>query len=207
MAGIIPNVGDTGLYGVNTPYNLTPNLSYTCIAIRAFVDLVNAGIDVYSTFYSPIGISMDTYTSDNQYGTVIVVLQGSDGSIVYIPSSYIVATPDQSGVLYRSIVLAMPLGLLPDGFDLSNVITSVNGLIQSMVGVTVTAQVVVTPLTETVTQAQATAIEAGRIGQINNQTSDYALYQQEKAANALLQSRLDAATALLVKAGLVQTQS
>jgi len=180
-------------------------MTYTCIAIRSFTDLANAGIDVYNTFYQPVGLDLTTFNTDSQNGVPIVALAGSDSNIVYIPGSYITGTPDQSGVIYQNVVLAVPLGLLPKGLDTSNLITSINGVVQSMIGVTANATAVITPLSETVTQAAAATIEAGRQGQITNASSDHAMYLQQVALNAQLQAQLTALTQLALANGLIAT--
>jgi hypothetical protein len=135
---INPNLGAAGLWTLNAPFNaaLQANVSYKCMAIRKLSDIIAAGGDPFSTYYSPLGLSQTQYQADVAANASIVSLQASGGTWVYVPNTYIAQMPNPNNITYRSIVLGALLGPLPDSLDLTYVKSQVVNAVQDAIGVT-----------------------------------------------------------------------
>lgn len=188
---IEPPVGATGLYTLSGPWatDLIPNLSYECKAIRRLADFVHLGIDPYTTFYKPKQIPETTYQTDFQNNVCIVTLVSTTGQWLYVPTSYITGFPNMNGIPYTAVVLAAPIGAVPNYLDLTPVKSKIAAVIQDYLGlVGVQVQSVVVSPQKNLVQADHNAIEAARQANIRTTQTDYAKYLQEKArADALAQ--------------------
>jgi hypothetical protein len=138
MASVLnPNIGAKGVWTLNAPFNaaVQANVSYTCMAIRKLSDIIAAGGDPFTTYYSPNQLTQAQYQADVQAGASIVSLQASGSSWLYVPNTYIAQMPNPNNIPYRSIVLGAMLGPLPDNYDLSYVKSQVALAIKDAVGI------------------------------------------------------------------------
>lgn len=128
---LLPDIGSSGLYELALPFStrLIPNTQYVCRAIRKLNEIIAKGIDPYQEYYAPNGLSTPDYETDLNNGVCIVALQAGSGTWVYVPSSYILKFPNTNGVRYTVTALAVSLGAIPDGYNL----TPLQGLIDSTV--------------------------------------------------------------------------
>lgn len=185
MAFKTPPLHAKGFYTVASPFQVVANTLYECMAIRAFPDLVDLGVDIFNTYYNPLGLTQQNFEDDQKAGANIITLIADSQPVIYIPDSYILSYPDMSNVAYSNIILSLDLGVVPDTLDLTFLQNQLSGVASDVVGVTPTVTVHVGMSTGAVTQEQADAMEAARQATITNRTSD-------RAKVIELQNQLDA---------------
>lgn len=206
MAKMTPPLHAQGRYVTKSPWELPGTLIYECIAIRSFDDIYKLGIDVYEVYYVPMGlINSPTFSfSDEKAAKAnIITLRGSDGSIIYIPDTYILSFPNAGTVKYQHVVLSASIGALPEYLDLTAIHREVENLIAGKLGTTVTVKEMVVPTTDQPSNENHEILEAARLGSVTSYENDYTRLKKEEAKNALLQAKLNALTAVLRSNGLM----
>ena len=201
-----PPLNTTGRYITKSPWELPATLIYECIAIRSFDDIYKLGIDVYDTYYVPMGlINSPTFTFSEEKAAKanIITLRGSDGSIIYIPDTYILSFPNAGTVKYHHVILSVSVGALPEYLDLSSLHREIENLASGKIGTTVSVKEMVAPTTDQPTTENHEILEAARVGSITSYENDYTRVKKEEAKSALLQSKIDAMTAILKANGLM----
>jgi hypothetical protein len=210
-----PRIGDSGLFTLLAPWTTTVNLTYTVIGVRTFTDLYNNGQDVQSSIYVPMGLTDGvvvgtppitfSFAVEAALNPKIITLQGSDGSTIYVPDTFISAYPDISTVPYSLIVLSLALSAVPDTLDLTAVKLAVSNAVSSTLGLVPVVNENRMPSHSQPTEAQAVTMEAGRLAAI---TVTHTLGSQLLAAqqaNALLQDTIDTLVNILRVNGLLPT--
>lgn len=208
MANMTPPLHAQGRYVTKSPWELPGTLIYECIAIRTFEDVYKLGIDVYDTYYVPMGlVNSPTFNfSDEKTAKAnIITLRGSDGSIVYIPDTYILSYPNAGTVKYQHVVLSVSLGAMPEYLDLAPLSRAIENMVSGRVGATVTVKEVVAPTNDQPTKENHEILEAARLGSITMYENDYTRLKKEEAKSALLQSKLTSALAILRANNLLPT--
>lgn len=193
MANILPALGSYGLFELDEPFNnaLTPDVSYTCVALRQLDDIVRAGGNPKSSHYDPKGIPDAKYALDAAAGVCIVSLQDPSGAIVHVPSSYILKFPDSSGVPYTAMLLSLELGPIPDSLDLSWLSQRAKDLIRETIGITsVTAHAVAISNTILVNRDTHLGYEAARRLNITENQTDLAKYLKASTDLQAAQQRI-----------------
>lgn len=177
---LIPPVNVSGMYTLANPFNqdVVPNTPYTCIAVRKFADIIKKGEVPYDLYYAPKGLSAQQYQTDVNAGECIVTLRSAAGQFIYVPTSYILSYPNQSGVRYTGIALAVELGPIPDSADLSAVKTRITNVVRDTFGITPGIQQVAYTDTVLKSAADHAAIEAARVANITDNMTDYAKWKQ-----------------------------
>lgn len=176
----IPQIGMQGIYTLLTPFDtlLLPKVAYRCAAVRRLEDIVAAGGDPQADYYTARGLDTATYQTDLAAGVCIVSLRAGNGSWVYVPTSYIASMPDQGGIPYTTLALAIKLAAIPDSLDLSYVKSKIQAVVKDNLGVDSTVRTVVISPTTFLSQTEHDTIEAARQANITNSTTDYAQLQQ-----------------------------
>ena len=165
---ITPPINASGVFTAYAPFTLPINIVYRCDAIRTFKELIKKGINVYTTYYEPKGLSEATYQEDYDMSASIVTLVDGAGGFLYIPNTYIESYPGDSGVTYNRKILMIELGMLPTAMDVDYVFPLVQDLIHKNLGVANTASVVTAPFTGVITHDQHVTLEAARLVAIRN---------------------------------------
>jgi hypothetical protein len=176
---IIPPVGSSGNYVFNAPFsNLAlPDDSYTCRAVRKLSDYVANNEDAYTNVYLAAGLTQANYQSDLAVDMPIASLQSQIGHWLYVPVSYIQSLPQNSGVPYQNMVLAVNIGAVPVGSDLTFLIQAISNVVADSYGVTPQIKEVVTSKTSIVPYATDSQVQNARKGRITNSTTDTAKYR------------------------------
>lgn len=185
MTLLTPVLHARGRFTVAAPFALQPNVLYECIAIRTFSDYVGAGLDAFSKFYEPMGISHERYEEDQAAGASICTFASSETELVYIPDSYITSLPILDQVAYSRIVLSVDLGALPDAVDLTFLRSTIAADVEAIIGKAAPVVNLHQAASKgVVTQAQHEALETARQAAITNQQTDRArlLATQEQLA-------------------------
>ncbi|MNU19580.1 hypothetical protein D3C71_78100 [compost metagenome] len=187
---LIPAISTRGLYTLAAPFDqqVLAAVPYTCVAVRKLEDIVASGADPKAVYYDANDIDDARYQQDLDAGVCIVSLQAAEGSWIYVPSSFITVMPDQGGIPYRSLVLAVPLGAVPDALDLSYIKTQLAALVLDNLGVTVEVKEVAVSPPGNLSQSEHDTLEAARQANITNRTTLraqlIAVTAQRDAANA-----------------------
>lgn len=173
--GMIPPLSATGLYRVSAPFDsvLLSNRSYTCMAIRRLSDFIGLGVDPYDTYYKPLNIDEAKYKTDYANNECIISLQSTDGSWVYVPSSYILSYPELNGIPYSRVGLFADLGALPDSLDLTYAKAKVADVLAALLGIPVSVSTVVTSARTLISQNDHLTAEATRLQNVTQNDTDY----------------------------------
>ena len=180
---LTPPINVTGVYTLANPFatDVVPNTPYTNIAVRKFADVIRRGEDPFALYYDPKGIDYATYQADLNAGECIVTLRSAAGQFIYVPTPYILSFPNQSGIAYTVITLAVNLGAIPNTADLSVIRQKMSDVVHDYYGVTPTIQQVAISETVTKSAADHAAVEAARQAEITERQTDYAKYLQAQA--------------------------
>lgn len=214
MPQLTPPMNARGTYQLLQPWIAPAQVIYTCKAIRSFADIYDDGVDVYNTYYAPLGLTQAQFQLDVVANANIITLiaDSSDpntlfgGSyIIYVPDTYIQAYPSTSNVPYSRMAMCVDLGALPDYLDLTALQSQVTNVVSDTIGVVapnLNVYVYKAPSTGTVTGTQNNVLEAARLAAISNRTTDYALNKQLTTQVANLQQQITTLTNLLSSNGL-----
>lgn len=186
---LTPPINVTGLYTLSGPWaqDVVPNTPYTNIAVRKFADIIRKGEDPYGLYYYPKQLTPADYQRDSNAGECIVTLRSAGGQFIYVPTSYILSYPNQSGVPYAVVVLGVNLGAIPNTADLSAIRQKIADVVHDYYGVTPTIQQAVISEVVTKSAGDHAAIEAARQAEIVERQTDYSKLltaQQTIAAQA-----------------------
>lgn len=206
MSTITPPLNTRGRYILKAPWSADPKVVYTCKAIRSFEDLYKLGQDVERTYYHLMGLTPESgfsFAEEQQREPNLITLMGSDGSVIYVPDTYISSYPDTDVVNYQHVVLSASLGALPDYLDLGALTHEVGTLIASMMGVSVEVKPMICPSINVPTREQHETLEAARTGSITMFENDYTRVAEERLKNQKLQEKVDLLTDILVKNNLM----
>lgn len=207
MPQLVPAMGIKGRFILAAPFDakVLLNTSYTCVAVRRLEDIVAAGEDPLALYYTANGLPQERYNQDLAERVCIVSLQASLGEWIYVPSSFITAMPDQSGVPYTVTALAVSLGAVPNALNLTYLKTQIAELVVDTLGVnTPSVHAVALSATTNVSQGEHEALEAAREANRGETTTDRAklleVTQQRDAAFTRIQ-QLEAQIKTLLSAG------
>lgn len=206
MAKMTPPLNTKGRFVTQSPWELSGSLIYECIAIRSFEDIYKLGIDVYDTYYVPMGLVNSptfTFSDEKAVKANIITLKGSDGSMVYIPDTYIRSYPNAGQVKYNHVILSASLGTLPEYLDLTPLHREIENLVGGKVGMTVKVKEVIAPTNDQPSDELHETLEASRIGSIRSFENDYTRLKKEEAKNVLLQEKINSMIAILKANGLL----
>lgn len=144
---VTPTINVKGLFELRTPWQAVEGRLYQVLAIRAFDDIYRLGIDVYQTYYKPMGL-IDKSLDPNAEPTIalnfenevkdnvhIVTLVGDDGQYIYVPDSFIISYPRSDTIPYQHVVLSVSLGALATDVNVDPVCAEVKELITARFGI------------------------------------------------------------------------
>lgn len=193
MPQLIPGLGVRGVFTLKPPFDakMLPNTAYQVVAVRQLADIVAAGGDPRAMYYTPVGLDQAAFEADISAGAVIVSLQASSGVWLYVPSTYILAMPNQGGIPYTVLALACSLGAVANSLDLSYVKDQVKQTVVNNLGLDPTKVEVHEVALSTSTQltlTEHTALEAARLARKTESTTTLAqLLQRTSERDALAQ--------------------
>lgn len=194
-----PPLRTSGRFTVLAPYLLDTSMTYTCDAVFTHKDLAAKGIDVFVTYYEPVGLTVADYTRDKNTGAAVVTLVAADNKVEYIPDTYISSYPGLSTVSYRHNVAVVELGLLPDTVDVDSVGDSVAALIRQRTGAEVTMKLSTVDYDGDVTGEMHKAMETARKAVIRATLSPEVTSFKLEARNAHLEEEVVRLTEIIKK--------
>lgn len=170
---ITPNIGLSGLYQLapelSNYYN--PKVPYTCKSIRTLEDITRNGESLLEDYYIPLGLNQDSVTKDIQRKATIVGLVTDDNKWIYIPNTYIISMPSQSGIKYTPVSFGATIGPVHDNFDYTGFKSAVNDLVLKYFGVTSEVYIMTTGQTTYLSSSEHANIVRARADKFNQ--SDY----------------------------------
>jgi hypothetical protein len=172
---ILPQIGSTGVFRVRHPFDtiVNPTGAYECSGIRLISELLSYTDSVVDKYYYVYGLTRDDYTRDRDAGESIVTLKNGN-DYIYIPASYIISFPDVTGIPYHVITLAVTLGAIPVGADLSTITDKISNLLTDTNGVVPDIVPVETSQVQYVSYDDDKLIKAKRAALISDRLTDTA---------------------------------
>lgn len=192
-----------GIYQLKAPFNASPTKVYICYAIRSFKDLYELGTDVFSEFYSPVGLTQSEFSVDRDEKATIVTLISEDNQIIYVPDTYILSFPDMGEVSYQRVILSVDFGILPDYLSFDYTEQELAGIGAKVLGKTPDIELHVAPISGAVTPDQHETLESSRLANIELQTTDRAKYLNQLRANDSMLERLKTLERIVIDNGLL----
>jgi hypothetical protein len=172
---ILPQIGSTGVFRVRHPFDtiVNPTGVYECSGIRLISELLSYTDSVVDKYYYTYGLTKDDYERDRDAVESIVTLKNGN-DYIYIPSSYIISFPDVTGIPYHVITLAVTLGAIPVGADLSTITDKISNLLTDTNGVVPVIVPVETSQVQYVSYDEDKLIKAKRAALISDRLTDTA---------------------------------
>lgn len=182
MAKRTPPMYVRGRFQLKAPWIAINTMVYKVIAIRALKDLYEDGLDPYKEIYFVNGlVDGQPYTdyTFNYQGELeqlanIVTLYGDDGSLIYVPDTYILSYPAMGDISYSHVILSISCGAMADYIDLGPLKTAITELAMATTGIEVEVLENRAPSVNTPTPEQHEVIETARLAAITNMETDYA---------------------------------
>lgn len=171
----VPFIGLTGTFELKAPYNkmLAPNVLYTVRSIRTLNDILAAGENPYELYYKSMDIEKAVYENDLSNNVIVLGLQAGSGEWIYLPQTYVIQAPNNSGVVYSSIVLGVSLGPIPDEYSLEALKAEMATLVSNVLGVVPTVKGVLVAQPVMLSYEQHAQLETARAAKkvVNETTS------------------------------------
>lgn len=188
MAQLLPSINSTGYYEAEAPYSsqLVQGVVYTCKSLRTFADLSASGVDLWQDYYANLNISLERFTQDVAAGTTIVGLQAGTGEWIYVPSSFLSQIPSVDGYVYTTLVLGVSLGAVPDDFKFAPLITAMENLVITTLGITPQIKAITTGQPTVIPLEDHNKLTLARQTKISITETDYG--RAERLANELTQA-------------------
>lgn len=192
-----PPLHAKGRYTLRAPWSAVSTKIYSCIAIRSFADIYKLGKDVFKEYYQLKGLTEAEVAADAALGAHIVTLQSADGSIIYVPDTYIESYPNMSDVSYSHVVLSVSISAIPDYVDLTFLKGQISTAVSTITGLTPEVKENRAPTIGAVSPADHEVQETARLAAVTNRKTDKALYLEERAKNTLLLEKVEMLTKIL----------
>ena len=114
---------------------------YTLVELLTYNQAVAQGVDFVANLYTPAGLSSTQYTTDasNYLNDTVLVLQSVNTTptvTLYVPGSLLAMIPDSMVSCYNKLAIGVNLGVFADQTTLNWIITEINNILSSALGVT-----------------------------------------------------------------------
>ena len=184
MSDFLPALDSSGIFRFKTPIadTVSSQLVLTCKSIRKISELLSSGIDVFQTYYASQNLNNSIYQTDKSNDVSIVGLYSDKANWIYVPSSQIDGYPDNSGVVYRRMGLAIDIGPIEDTYNLDTLHSLLNDLIYSQLGIKPDIRTISLSKASMVKSEDHEAIKSMRMGKINIQSTVYVDLAETKIA-------------------------
>lgn len=180
MEKILPEVGSSGVFNVLPPFDqfIIEQVQYTCTSIRSISELQTYTRSVLEEYYLVYGLTVEDYQRDLEDNELIISLRNG-AEFVYVPSRYLISYPDVSGIPYHVVSLAVTLGAIPVGSDLSVLKEKVGELVLNNTGLTPDIEEVEISATRYIDQSEHEAVLARRNYLTTDNETFYLKYQKK----------------------------
>ena len=198
-----PPLHAKGVFELETPFVVVADTIYECIAIRDFADFVEKGINVFETVYEPAGLTLEDYEDDLALGANIITLSSPQQASVMVPDTYILSYPAMDHVAYKTAILSVSLGPIPDTLDLGFLKTQIAGAVEDVIGLTGVVAEHVAPSPGVISASEHEVAEIARNAAVTNRTTDRARLIAAQATIALQAVRITELEQILIDEGYV----
>jgi hypothetical protein len=165
-----PPINAAGKYVLRAPFVADPLISFKCEAISGFEALEERGVNVKTNYYDPFGsVVIDEYSGDRSRGINIITLMANNGTVIYVPSSFIISYPGEKSVPHGRLIVVVDCGPLPEDYIVDNLMNQLKQAAITYVGndgVIVSAHFL--PMKGFVDASTANNMKAGRLDKIAN---------------------------------------
>lgn len=207
----VPTIYTAGKFVLKKPFLTRDDVTYSVSALREFSDLYIKGVDVYSEYYKPYGLidgavvngATFNFTAEAKFNPVIVTLEGSDDTVIYVPSTYIESYPISGDIAYSRLILSADLGALPDTVPLDSILQDVQELVQAKFGVKPEVKVSRGYTSRQPTQDEHVVLEQSRIGSIATTDNHFTQSQALKDRCEFLDAQVKTLTRILADNNLI----
>jgi hypothetical protein len=207
----IPIINSSGRFVLKTPFVTKTTVIYTVIAVREIADIYIKGEDVYRSYYESVGLvngvdingSIFNFDEEVKSKPVIITLEGTDGSITYVPSTYIISYPNAGDVVYSRLVLSADLGAIPDIIPVDSIVSDMAELIEARFGVKSEVRINRSYSQSQPSNEEHDLLEESRVGSIALAENNYSQNQDLKRALADAQVKLALMTTILRENNLI----
>src|SRR5437764_5697036 len=109
MSLFTPSLQSKGRFRLQTPLDtlLIADLEYTCTGLETIQAAASNGVDVFATYYVPIGLDATAFANDVSNNAFLVKLQAGVAPEIVVPSTYFVEKADIDGVPYVGMMEAL----------------------------------------------------------------------------------------------------
>lgn len=207
----VPSLDTRGRFVLTSPFIAKSDVIYSVIALRELADIYLSGIDVYTTYYESAGLVNDvevngsvfSFDDESSLSPIIVTLEGTDGSLTYVPSTYIESFPNMGEVTYSRVVLSADVGALPDTVSVASILVDIEDLISSRFGVDATVKINRAFADVQPTSDEHEILEASRIGSISRSDNNYSEIIRLKNLLNLENLKVQSMTRMLVENNII----
>lgn len=189
---IAPPLETKGRFVLKAPFSADPTKLYTVIGLRKFMELVGSSVDVFKTYYSPMGLKESDYDNDYKAKATLVILYSEDGGMLFVPSTYIQSFPSQSIPSYGNYVISALLGPFRTDYDFSFTKQKVAEVLSNTLGIEPEMYVDSIGESQVMTVENAEVLEANRQAAINDRQTSYAKLLTKDATITELQAQIAA---------------
>lgn len=177
---ITPPMYSSGIFLLTSPFVAKPDVTYRVAAIRTFEEIRAAGEEPLDLIYRPVGLGDTEYQADIVAGAAIITLLSNTEKPIHVPDTYILSYPNMGVVPYSWLVLSCSLGPLPDNFDPTVAIQTIQQELSDHTGVqNITVSVGRATYTDTITSDMHAQLTSARLAAIK--TNDTYLARALKA--------------------------
>lgn len=203
MAKMTPPLHTSGRYTLKHPWITKADALYSCMAIRDFADLQQRGIDLFTEFYEPVGLSQADLQADLDAGASLITLMSETEPVIRVPDTYILSYPNLNHVTYNHVVLSLSLGALPDFLSLEFLKDQVTNAVSDTLGVTPEVLEHIAPSVGVVTPEEHERLEVARLSAIKTRTTEYAQKLTLQRQNERLMIQIKALEKIVMDNGLL----
>lgn len=140
---VTPPIYAEGIFTCYPPFDskVDINTVYVVEAIRSFPEMERRDRDVFAEIYQPAELSETIYNEDADAHAAIVTLKSTDGTLVFIPNTFIESYPGMAGLDYSRNVVVLDVGMIPATIDLELLKKDLLDVVVKNVGATVVVTV------------------------------------------------------------------
>lgn len=189
MSEFLPALDSIGTYQFKKPLSdfISSQTVFRCKSIRKISELISNGVDVYGTYYEKYNIDKLVYEQNKLDDISIIGLYNDTTKWSYVPTSYIDAYPDSSGVPYRRMAYAIDVGPMEESFDLTVLNSQLFELIKTNLGIEPSIRTVSLSRPAMVRFDDHEAIKKMRLGRVKVERSLY--YELSESKQQLEEAR------------------
>lgn len=159
-----PPIYAEGIFVCYPPYDSVVDINtvYIVEAIRSFPEMERRKRDVFAEVYEPHKLSETIYKEDAAAHAAIITLKAVDGTLLFIPNTYIESYPGMAGLEYSRNVVIVDVGMIPSTIDLKLLVADLQDVITKNVGATVDSVVDTMRYEGNITHEEHVALETAR---------------------------------------------